>query len=248
ITRFQKEDGNLIYNFDDYQIGDMIRENSLQRNYYGYSLDNVPERGMKIKDNYLIFTNNNLEEKIYNLKDKRKLLGEHNILNIMAAAIVCNLLNIKNSDISAGINSFSPLPHRLEYIGVFCGIHFYNDSIATIPEATIRAVQTLKTVDTLIVGGFDRGINYQPLVDFIAASEIQNIICTGDAGKRISYLLNEKEKKYLFTESYEEIIQLAMKYTRKNTICLLSPAAASYDKFKNFEERGNVFKELLKNY
>jgi UDP-N-acetylmuramoylalanine--D-glutamate ligase len=144
------------------------------------------------------------------------------------------------------IYSFKGLPHRLEFIGKFDGILFYNDSISTIPQASIAAVQALKNVNTLILGGFDRGIDYQPLIDFLEDSEIENIIFTGNAGKRMLLLSNNlKNKQLFFQDSYSEIVFLAKKHTKKECICLLSPAAASYDQFNNFEHRGDMFRELV---
>jgi UDP-N-acetylmuramoylalanine--D-glutamate ligase len=136
----------------------------------------------------------------------------------------------------------------MEYAGQIRGIHFYNDSIATIPEATIEAVKALETVDTIILGGFDRGIDYSGLAGFLSTSFIRNFIFTGDAGKRIRdlfYPIKKKEQQIFLISRLDEFPEFAFKNTRPGYICLLSPAAASYDEFQNFEMRGIRFKELL---
>jgi UDP-N-acetylmuramoylalanine--D-glutamate ligase len=137
----------------------------------------------------------------------------------------------------------------MEYAGYYGGIHFYNDSIATVPEATIHAVKTLKEVDTLILGGYDRGIDYSALVAFLQGSSVSNLIFTGQAGDRIRKMFGPLKptcQRILVAEHFEEVMDLAKKYTRKGRICLLSPAAASYDWFADFKERGRRFKELAR--
>jgi UDP-N-acetylmuramoylalanine--D-glutamate ligase len=170
----------------------------------------------------------------------------------MAAITACKTLGISNEIIQEGIASFTGLEHRLEYVGEFHGIRFYNDSISTIPEATIAAVKTLDDVDTLILGGFDRGIDYSGLAEFLVHSPVRNLIFVGEAGRRINEeMKNRKEikevkgKKLFMVKRFDEFIDVAIKETKPGHICLLSPAAASYDEFPNFEIRGKRFKELI---
>ena len=140
------------------------------------------------------------------------------------------------------------MEHRLEYVGFFHQIHFYNDSIATIPEASIEAIKALSGVDTLIVGGFDRGIDYLEFARFLGQSKIRNLIFTGEAGKRIGGLFITYCKEYqkaCFINRFDDFLEIAISETIPGAICLLSPAAASYDEFTNFEFRGRRFKELV---
>jgi UDP-N-acetylmuramoylalanine--D-glutamate ligase len=183
------------------------------------------------------------------LKNEIYLMGEHNKRNILAAVCASKILNVPNDIIKKGVSTFKGLEHRLEYVGEYKGVHYYNDSIATIPEATIEALKALKNVNTLILGGFDRGIDYNILAEFIAPSHINNLIFLGDAGNRIMEGLkqyNVKGKFQVFVKNMDEAVKIAKEKTPKAGICLLSPAAASYDMFKNFEERGRVYKKLVK--
>jgi UDP-N-acetylmuramoylalanine--D-glutamate ligase len=144
--------------------------------------------------------------------------------------------------------TFKGLPHRIEFVGTFKGIEFYNDSISTIPESAIAAVKALRGVETLILGGFDRGIDYQVLIDFLKENPIQNIAFTGPAGHRMLEMCREQNAmpaRYIETNDWEEIVRFAYDNTPENGVVLLSPAAASYNQFKNFEERGNHFKQLV---
>ena len=182
-------------------------------------------------------------------KENVKLLGEHNLLNIMAAVLAIKELGVSVSEMSKYIHEFKGLPHRLESIGVYGGIDFYNDSISTVPESTIEAIKTLKSVDTIILGGFDRGLDYSHLAEYLVASGIRNYIFIGKAGDAIRNELNllaAKDNGFYSVQDLEEAFKVIKKETSKNGVCLLSPAASSYDQFKNFEHRGDLFADLAR--
>ena len=187
----------------------------------------------------------------FNFQERKYLPGEHNLMNIMAAICVSKVLEIPDDLIDKSVHSFKGLRHRMEYVGRFKGIDFYNDSISTIPQSTIQAVRSLKRVDTLILGGKDRGIDYRPLIDFLPDSGVKNLIFTGEAGKRIQNGLLENKttinQNYFFIHNFNEISDIVRNNSAPGFICLLSPAAASYDIFRNFEERGEVFKKIAEN-
>ena len=111
---------------------------------------------------------------------RTKLIGEHNQLNIQVAAAIAYAYKINGEDFKQAIASFQPLPHRLEYVGTFRDIKFYNDSIATAQEAVMNAIKALGDVDTIILGGMDRGLDYHPLVNFIRETSIENVILLPD--------------------------------------------------------------------
>ena len=175
---------------------------------------------------------------------KCELKGDHNLKNIMFVLTVASLYNLDLNKTLESIKNFKPLEHRLEYVGKYKDIEFYNDTIATIPEATINGCKALKNVDTLIFGGMDRHIDYKEFIDYLNNSNISNFICMPTTGYKIAeYLDKNKVKK---AETLEEAVDLAFKLTEKNKICLLSPAASSYEYFKNYEEKGNKFKDLVR--
>ncbi|MDD4576437.1 MAG: UDP-N-acetylmuramoyl-L-alanine--D-glutamate ligase [Bacteroidales bacterium] len=180
------------------------------------------------------------------------LKGKHNALNIAAALLACLHYEKDIERLFETIKTFSPLPHRMEFVGNYHQIGFYNDSIATIPEASIQAILALKNVGTLILGGYDRGIDYSDFMKTLAKLNISNLIFTGEAGQRMMKVYQDLELKststFYFCDEYSEIIKLAFEHTPKGKICLLSPAASSFDKFDNFEHRGDVFKKLITSY
>jgi len=188
-----------------------------------------------------------------NSKDDEKdlkipLLGKHNYQNAQAAVFVAEQLGISRKNAISPLSDFQTLPHRLEYLGRFREIDFYNDSISTIPESAIAAVQALNHVDTIILGGFDRGLDYTQLISFFANSKVSNFIFLGKAGERMRLQLEEinKNNLQLFTiKTLEDALPVIIKFTKKGHICLLSPAASSYDQFHNFEHRGDLFKKMV---
>ncbi len=175
------------------------------------------------------------------------LQGNHNKSNALVACRIASLVTRQPIiDFRFSIFNFKGLRHRLEKVGMYQGITWYDDSISTIPEATINAVRALGRVDTLILGGFDRGIDYQPLVDFLQEHPIQNLVFVGAAGRRIKTQFSIFNFQFIVEDDYEKIVPWCAAHTPRGGVVLLSPAAASYDAFKNFEHRGDFFAEQIK--
>lgn len=250
IARFQKKEDYFIYNADDAETTAMVDLVKPDSTMFPYSEKQELSSGCVLTEEYISFVECHDEKFSLSRKFKHKLPGHHNLFNIMAAISACKLAGIPDKFISDGLESFKPLEHRIEYVGKYNNIIFYNDSIATIPEATIAAVKTLKNVGTLILGGFDREINYNGLMDYLNSADIKNLVFMGEAGKRMYSIIKAKttnNNQSLFVVSdLEDAVYTAIKKTPRDMICLLSPAAASYDMFKNFEERGKKFKQLVK--
>ena len=141
------------------------------------------------------------------------------------------------------VASFNGLPHRLENVGTFGGVQYINDSISTCPSTAIAAVRSFDKVDTIIVGGMDRGIDYTELVNFLNGSDIENVILLPDSGYRIFPDLDGGKRNIYKAENLVDAVRYAKNVTKVR--CLLSPAAASYGFYKNFEERGEHFKKLV---
>lgn len=178
------------------------------------------------------------------------LLGEHNKKNIKAALCACKSYGLSIEDLIPHLYTFKSLEHRQEYVGIFKGVKFYNDSISTIPQATIAALKTIKNVNFLLLGGFDRGIDYEPLVAYLKENPLPYILITGRAGQTIKDKLQTAEYKGNILEytDMESAFVMMKQYAKSGDVCLLSPAAASYDRYKNFEERGRVFKEFANKF
>ncbi|MBR4156031.1 MAG: UDP-N-acetylmuramoyl-L-alanine--D-glutamate ligase [Bacteroidales bacterium] len=198
---------------------------------------------------YVTFESYNFDD--YNIDWNEILLhGEHNKLNIKAALCACYSFGVTISELLPHLKTFKPLEHRQEYVGTFNGVKFYNDSISTIPQATVAALQTIKNVNFLLLGGYDRGIDYQPLIVFLKDNPLPYIMLTGDAGNTIKGLLQTAGYQGNIYEygDMQSAFDIMKKHSKEGDVCLLSPAAASYDRYKNFEERGKVFKEFAEKF
>ncbi len=177
-------------------------------------------------------------------KIETKLIGHHNYYNIGIACCITMSQGCEADDILAALPGFNGLPHRLENIGTFGDVQYINDSISTCPSTAIAAVKSFDTVDTIIVGGMDRGIDYTELVTFLNSCDIKNVILLPDSGYRIYDDLDGTKRNIFKAKDMVDAVNYAKSVTKIR--CLLSPAAASYGFYKNFEERGEHFKALCR--
>ena len=237
IYRYQKENDYFLYNSDNEMLSKLVKETIGKT--YKVSISGNDDSNIYLKGDKVYFDG----KEIYDKNEKRKLLGDYSLNNIMFVLGVSEILDLDLNKTIKSISEFEPLRHRLEFVGKYNDIEFYDNSIATIPMATIEAVKALKEVDTLIIGGMDRGIDYTEFIDFLNNSDIRNFICMPKTGHDIAKKLN-KNKCYI-VDTMEEAVDTAKKVTQKGKICLLSPAAASYGFFKNFEEKGDIYKKLV---
>ena len=247
IYKYQKEDDWYVYNND---MVDILNENRiLKQNILKVTAENVVKENSAMYNNERIIINIISEKHDVMIPKDMKLKGIHNIYNITVAASVAKIIGISDDSIIKGIKTFETLPHRLQDIGTYAGVTYVDDSISTIPAATISAVASVDNVDTLIIGGMDRGINYTPLIEYIIKGNVANVILMYDSGKRIYEAVKDNvTTNVICVENLEEAVKIAVKITKKGKACVMSPAAASYGTFKNFEERGDRFKEFIIKY
>ena len=177
-----------------------------------------------------------------------RLKGLHNRQNVCLAATAARCLGISDEDILEAVKNFKGIENRMEPIGEYQGIKFYNDAIATIPHAVECAVEALGDVDTLIFGGMDRGIDYTGFVKYLEACKVRNLIGLPDTGINICNTLLERgcTKNIVLAEDMEQAVDAAFRFTCKGKSCIMSPAASSYNVYKDFEHKGNHYKELVK--
>ncbi len=182
------------------------------------------------------------------------LIGDFNLYNISAAVNVSKIFDIGDETIKEAVKSFKPLPHRLEPVGKYKGISFYNDSLATLPEATISAIDAIGPgLETLISGGFDRGLSFAKLGEKILKSRIKTLILFPTTGAKIKKAVEKAAvgaKKPLprmfFSGNMASAVKSAYQNTGSGKICLLSCASASFNMFKDYQDRGNQFKKNVK--
>lgn len=237
IALYQKKDDFFIYNPDEKIVMEIAKKTKARKITF------------RLKDKKEI-------TKIINPKEI-PLKGDFNLLNAMAAVSVGKIFKIPNQKIKEAVKSFQSLPHRLEFVGKYKGIEFYNDSMSTVPEAAIAALQALGSkATTIILGGSDKGSDYSDLAEKIAKSNIKTLIIFSGIGKKVLELVRNCEsnlpKKKLrdpfFVSSMQEAVKIGFKKTKRGEACLLSPGAASFNLFRNYQERGNLFKKFVKRY
>lgn len=181
-------------------------------------------------------------------ESKIPLIGAHNRRNIQGALTVARLFAISDEDAQRAIYSFVPLPHRLQNVGTFKHITFYDDAISTTPESTIAALNSLKPVDTLFLGGQDRGYDFSELVKVLKEKRIKSLVLFPETGSRIKQelsTLHDYRPTILETLDMEEAVAFAYRSCSRGSICLLSTASPSYFLWKNFEEKGDLFQKYV---
>ena len=178
------------------------------------------------------------------------LLGAHNRQDVLFARAAAAHFGVTDAQIQAAVHKYLGIEHRMEKVGTFQGITFYNDCIATIPHAVLCAVEALGNVDTLLVGGMDRGISYKGFEKALAESGVRNIFGLPDTGHTVVAAVRAlaPEKNAVAVADLDEAVRLAYRCTAPGKICLLSPAASSYNVYKNFEEKGRHYKALVRKY
>jgi UDP-N-acetylmuramoylalanine--D-glutamate ligase len=213
------------------------------------------------KDDYLVFNSGDKFVREMAKKSKAKKIpikGKYYELNKAIARAVGKIFKIPQKIIQKAIREFKPLPHRLELVGNYKGITFYNDALSTIPETAILAMEALgKRVQTIFLGGFDRKIDFKKLAKFILKNRnIKNVILFPTTGEKIWNALvrfgrgqtSAKLPKHFFVNNMPEAVKLAYENTQKGKICLLSCASTSFSIFRDYKEKGNLFKKYVKRF
>ncbi len=181
-----------------------------------------------------------------------QLFGHHNYFNIGVVYGIAGEFGLDNESVKKGLITYETLPHRLQYFGTYNGVKYFDDSISTICDTTIQALSSLKDVNTVLIGGMDRGIDYGDLITFLSGHPVEHIILMAATGKRIyqeilRYYPDFKGiRRISCTDTLKKAVEIAIRVTAPGTSCVLSPAAASYGIFKNFEERGEMFQKWVK--
>ncbi|HMB62539.1 MAG TPA: cyanophycin synthetase, partial [Eudoraea sp.] len=209
-----------------------------------FTLKGEVSRGACLKNNTIEIKTDNKTIKM--TTDNLALEGRHNLKNTMAAATVAKLIGIRKDTIRESIENFQGAAHRLEKVLKIHHVQYINDSKATNVNATYYALDSLSTPTVWIVGGVDKGNNYKELMPLVR-EKVKAIICLGMDNSKIKDAFGNVVDLMVETFAMSEAVKVAYKIAERGDTVLLSPACASFDLFENYEDRGNQFKEAIKN-
>lgn len=244
IAMNQDANDFLIYDADDEVISNWLKQNPVQSKLLPFSLTKTIENGAYLeKDNIKITIDNN--QIIMPTKDLA-LEGKHNIKNAMAASTVAHLLKIRKQTIRESLENFHGVEHRLEQVLKINKVQYINDSKATNVNATYYALESMDAPTVWIVGGEDKGNDYRELYPFVN-EKVKAIICLGVDNEKLLKNFSSMVDVIVETQFMSEAVKIAYKIAESGDNVLLSPACASFDLFKNYEDRGRQFKDAVRN-
>jgi UDP-N-acetylmuramoylalanine--D-glutamate ligase len=246
IFKNQSEDGILVLNYDN-EITRECKKEANGKVVYFSSKEKL-ENGIIVDNDVIKECEDNVRRHIVNTKDIH-LRGMHNYENV-CAAIAATKSFIDTDIIITAIKNFKGVEHRIEFIRELDGVKWYNDSIGTSPTRTIAGLKSFDEEIVLIAGGYDKHLDYEPLAKPIV-DKVKSLILIGQTSEKIYNEVTKelevqgKKMEIYKCNEFNQIVEIARKVAKKGQVVLFSPASASFDLFKNFEERGNTFKKLV---
>ena len=244
ITMNQTPEDYFIYCEDDPVTNKYVQEHPFKTNLLPFTMHREPNRGAFItKDQMTIKTN---EEKMQMSVYDFTLKGKHNQYNTMAAGLAASVVGIRKLKIREAVQSFESLEHRMEFVVTIRGVDFINDSKATNVNSTWYALESMRKPTILILGGVDKGNDYEMLRDLVK-EKVKAIVCLGLDNRKIHEAFKNDVSLMVNTTSAEEAVKSAFHLANPGDVVLLSPACASFDLFNNYEDRGIQFKKAVRN-
>ncbi|WP_281297345.1 UDP-N-acetylmuramoyl-L-alanine--D-glutamate ligase [Flavobacterium limnophilum] len=244
ITMNQTEEDFLIYDADDEAIAEWLKNNKTKAQLIPFSLTQTFEMGAFIKEKTMEV--NIINEEEFTMETETMALeGKHNMKNAMAATSVAKLMKIRNATIRESLSNFQGVEHRLEKVLKIQNVQYINDSKATNVNATFFALDSMNTPTVWIVGGVDKGNDYNELMSLVR-EKVKAIICLGIDNRKIIDVFGNVVDIMVEVNNMEDAVKTAQRLSEKGDTVLLSPACASFDLFENYEDRGNQFKKAVK--
>jgi UDP-N-acetylmuramoylalanine--D-glutamate ligase len=244
ITMNQTEDDFLIYDADDEAISEWLTKNTTKAKLIPFSLTKTFNEGAFLKNNSMEVKINH--EEFVMETEHIALEGKHNLKNAMAATSVAKLMQIRNATIRESLSNFQGVEHRLENVLKIQNVQYINDSKATNVNATFFALDSMNTPTVWIVGGVDKGNDYNELMSLVR-EKVKAIICLGVDNRKIIDVFGNVVDVMVEVNNMNDAVKMAQRLSEKGDTVLLSPACASFDLFESYEDRGNQFKHAVKN-
>ena len=243
ITRNQTIHDFLIYDADDQTIDNWLKKNQTNAALIPFSIEKELDYGAFLKEDTIIIKLNT-EEFSMSISNLR-LQGKLNVKNTMAGALASQLLNVRSQSIKDSLANFEGAEHRLENVQKVNGIQFINDSKATNVNATFYALECMDQPTVWIVGGVDKGNDYQDLLPLVR-EKVKAIVCLGEDNEKLIAVFSNVVDMMIETAGAEEAVKVAYKLSQAGDTVLLSPSCASFDLFDSYEDRGRQFKNAVR--
>lgn len=243
ITMNQQSTDHFIYCCDDQVTMEYLNKFNIQSNQLPISMKKELPNGAFIKDGDM-YVRTGQDFTTMSVFDFA-LKGKHNQYNTMAACVAATTLDIRKEKIRDAVQNFQNLEHRMEHVATVRGVEFINDSKATNVNSTWYALESMTKLTILILGGIDKGNDYS-LIEELVNEKVKAIICLGTDNRKIHEAFGNKVSTIVNTSTAAEAVHAAFHFADKGDAVLLSPACASFDLFKNYEDRGNQFKQVVK--
>lgn len=242
----QTKDDFAVLNYDDETVRNM--KDSITGRVVFFSRKEQLEEGAYVEDGYAVFSFNGKKERIIKAEDI-KIRGPHNLENALASIALTMLCGVDGKTVEETLKTFKGVEHRIETVCVKDGVTYINDSKGTNPDSTVKAVETMREPTVLILGGYDKGGSFDPVFRSFTPF-IKHTVLLGATANRLKESADRLGwKNYtVVTGGFEEGVNEARKQAQSGDNVLLSPACASFDEFKDFEERGRVFKEIVNKF
>jgi UDP-N-acetylmuramoylalanine--D-glutamate ligase len=244
IAMNQQPEDHFIFCEDDEVTMQNINKYSIKSNPLPFTMRHELNKGAYITNGQMTVTTAGQEKMQMSIYDFA-LSGKHNQYNTMAAGLAASVIGLRKDKIRDAIQSFEALEHRMEFVATIRGIEFINDSKATNVNSTWYALESMKKPTILILGGTDKGNDYSVLRELIK-EKVKAIVCMGVDNRKIQEAFHQDVPVMINTSSAKEAVHTAFRLGNKGDVVLLSPACASFDLFKNYEDRGNQFKQAVK--
>lgn len=243
IFRNMTDEDCLILNHDNEYLRTLDTD---RKNTYYYSrTDKV--RGIFVKNNNIVLNLDGMKSEVLMAADRLKIIGGHNLENAMAGILAAILFGCPKECVAAAASNFGGVEHRLEFIKEIDGVAYYNDSKATNPEAAITAIEAFKNKNLfLILGGSPKEVSYHDLDKAIMDNNVFAVIQGGTREEIAEYLVESGYERMIILSTLKEAVEYVKENAKPGDIVVLSPACASFDQFDNFEHRGVVFKEYVR--
>jgi UDP-N-acetylmuramoylalanine--D-glutamate ligase len=243
IAMNQQSTDHFIYCADDEVTMKYLNRFNIQSNQLPITMKRETPNGAFIKDGdmYVRTGDDFTKMSVFDFA----LRGKHNQYNTMAACLAAALMDIRKDKIREAVKNFQSLEHRMEYVSTIRGVEFINDSKATNVNSTWYALESMTKPTILILGGVDKGNDYSLIMDLVR-EKVKAIICMGKDNRKIHEAFGNEVSTIVNTDNTIDAVQAAFHFADKGDVVLLSPACASFDLFKNYEDRGNQFKKAVK--